>query len=376
MSSQRVIALDIGATKVACVIAHGLREVLGSSVVAYPSVSASWPGDAPVIGRTIEQAVDAAGGAGGKSRVIVAISHPHITHAQVTASVDLSAEPVPVQSRDVARLRQQALGQALGMDQEALWLEPLGYQGNGFEQVRDPRTLPTTRLRGTFALVAMPLVVRQVVVRAVEIAGLDVDCLIYGPQALAVACNDPETSGRGTEPWLLIDLGGCSTECLIVHQGRLQRGLTLAWGGLTVVEAIASRCRTTWNQALAWSLSGLSSPKDEVRAIWQEQLDAFKSSLQPLLDGASLPARAIVSGRGALVDGIVEWVQSALEMSATLGRHARNPSAELSEQVALSTAFGALELVEHPAPMTARPPSSRFVDRLVDRTRSLLVEYF
>ncbi len=370
---QRLVALDIGATKVACVTAHGPFEIVGSSVVAYPTVSAAWPVDAQMIGRTIEQAVEGAGGAIGKSRVIAAISHPHSAHAQVTASIDLSAEPAPVQARDVARVRQQALGQALGMDQDALLLEPLGYQGNGFEQVRDPRTLPTTRLRGTFALVTMPLVVRQVVVRAIETAGLDLDHLVYGPQALAAACTAP---GEGMEPWLLIDLGGCSTECVIVQQGRLQRGLTLAWGGLTVVEAIASRCRTTWNQALAFSLSGLASPKPDVRAVWQEQLDAFKSSLQPLLDGASLPARAVVSGRGALVDGIVEWVQSALEMPTTLGRSARAPSAELSQQVALSTAFGVLELVERPAPLTARPPSSRFVDRLVDRTRSLLVEYF
>ena len=41
MRDTQMIALDIGATKVACAVAkHG--EILGTGVVAYPARSASW----------------------------------------------------------------------------------------------------------------------------------------------------------------------------------------------------------------------------------------------------------------------------------------------------------------------------------------------
>ncbi len=375
MPHQSVIALDLGATKVACVVAND-GALLGAGVAAYPAPRASWPDDAQVIGQAVERALEAAGSAGGRGRVVVAVSHPELSHARVTASIDLSSdEPVPVRAHDVSRLRQHALSQALGIDREALLLEPLSYRGSGFDQVRDPRTLLTTRLSGTFALVSVPLALRQRITQGVEAAGLDVDRLVYGAQALAVSCAAPDTAER----LLLVDIGGCSTECVLLECGHLLRSLTVPWGGMHAVEAIASRCRTTRDQALALSLQGGSSPKAAVASVWQAQMFALAAGLRQVLFGEPLPSRALVTGRGALVDGMVEWVQEATGIPATLARSSRSTHLnDIGQQLALSTAFGIVDLVAHQAP--AVPSISRrsagLVHRLLARTQFVLTEYF
>ncbi len=378
MSSKHVIALDIGATKVACAVAkHG--EILGTGVVAYPARSASWPGDSQLIGRTIERALEATGVPGAEGRVTVALSHPELTHARVAASIELSDEPVPVRALDLARLRRHALSQALGIDREALLLEPLGFCGNGFEGVRDPRTFPTTRLHGTFAVVSLPLALRQLLMQATESAGLDLDRLVYSGQALAVACDDPEATGRGmgeSDRLLLVDIGGCSTECVLLEGGYLRRSLTVPWGGMKAAEAIALRCRTTLDQALTLSLQGSFGSKPEVAQVWQEQRQALAEGMQQVLEGEPLPSRALVTGRGALVDGMVEWVQETTGMTAVLGRSPRSKSfSDIGQQLALGAVLGLLEMTEHPVPRALPRPSS-LVDRLLVGTKTLLTEYF
>ena len=179
MSTQPLVALDLGSTKVACAIgmphehASGF-ELVGTSLVPYPALAETWPGDLLMVSRTIEQALEATGVSGDFHRALVALSHPALVSERVRAAVTLGDEPVPVRAHDVTRLQSAALDQVLGVDREPLLVERLGCSGNGFEGVRDPRGLTATRLTGTFHLVTMPMALRRAVVQAVESAGLEI----------------------------------------------------------------------------------------------------------------------------------------------------------------------------------------------------------
>jgi cell division ATPase FtsA len=351
MASRPIVAIDLGSTKVACVVGQATEngqgfEIVGSGLASYPSPSSAWPGDPSLIARVVEQALEEAGCAPSLDRAIVALTHPALSHHRVTASIDVADEPVTVRSRELQRLKAQAIGQALGIDQDALLLEAVAYRGNGFDGVRDPRGLVATKLSGTFQLIGLPLAAKRAATQALEALGLEAEQFLYSLQASAASCiEEPLRSKRV----LLVDLGGCCADLAIVDQGCLTRTLSIPV-----------------------TLEGVASPK----RLIDRHLRDLEQGLRQLMKGEVMPETAIVTGRGALIDGVVEWVECATELNAVLGRSPRaSRLGDLSRQVALSAAIGLLELrFRGRSPSPAR--SSRFVNRLLDRTKTLLIEYF
>ena len=388
MSRQLVVALDVGSSKVACVIGRLVNlaelpaqsragsvgaELVGHGLASYPL--GAWPPEPSVVAECIERALEETRVTDLPDRVTVTLSHPHVAHTQVTAQLDLADEPVTVRVRDLHRLRKHAIAQALGLDRDALLLEAIGYSGNGFEGIRNPTGLVATRLHGTFQLVSLPLNVRRMITQALELLGLELDQLIYSLHALAASQLSIDPAGQV----LLIDVGGSCTDMAMLRHGHLVRSDTIAWGGQTVLDAVATACRLTRDQALPMSLEGLASATPTVRRVMEEQVRALREPLHRLLQASSVPSLAVVTGRGALMDGLVEWVETMTGIPATLGRSAQAKElGDVARQVALSSALGALELAARARqrPRFSRASSPRLFDRLLDRTKRILVEYF
>ena len=374
-----LLAIDFGATKVACVVAerrgplHG-GEVLGAGTAAYPLGTAAWPGEPARIGPVLERALQDTRVTLLPARATVTLSHPEIGHQETAAYIDLADEPVMVKQRDVERLQAQAVSQVLSLDREVLWLQPLGYAGNGFDAVLDPRGLAATRLQGRFHVVTIPVALRQAVVQGCESVGLEVERFVYSLQAAANACLDGGSRSSGAR--LVMDLGGRSSELGLFEGGRLTAALTVPWGLHALVQDVAATCRLTSEQALAMCVEGLSSLKPAVRELAERHLQHLREGLSRLLSRRPLPEAAIVTGRGALVDGVVEWVEAATQVPATLGRSPRASRwGELSRQVALTPALGVIELVwaaQAGAVLSAAPQDLS----LLGRAKSLLMEYF
>jgi len=129
-------------------------------------------------------------------------------------------------------------------------------------------------------------------------------------------------------------------------------------------------------------LAGPSSSHPVVRAVFKEQLRLLESPIHQLLEEAVLPDAAIVTGRGACLDGMVEWVSRVSGLKAKLGRSPlAKACGELARQVALSPALGLLQLSGRLASASSEARlgiqgSGRLVDRILERARHLLVEYF
>lgn len=389
MKIQPVVALDIGSTKVACAIGlpttspHGLAmeapgcsggfELLGTSVVAYPAPMEAWVGDPLVVSRAIEQALEAAAVDVSAHEAVVAIDPPSVKSERVSVSVPLADEPISVKARDLERLQAAALHQALSIDREPLLVERLGCSGNGFEGVRDPRGLPASRLHGTFLLISIPIAARRAVVQAVESAGLEAAHLAYAlPCAVASMTDEALYRKRA----LLLDLGGSATHVGLFAEGALQAVEVVPWGGWTLATAIARTLQVTMDQAVAWSLEGIACRKFEVRAMIEQQWADLQPAIDAVLKDQPGPDLALISGRGALMDGFLEWVERTTGLSSALCRASRTTQGdELSHQVGLSTACGLLATVTQ-APRGPLTRSPQLFNRLIDRTRAILTEYF
>ena len=381
MKPRVLVGLDIGATKVACAIGrpapfgNGI-DVVGLGLVEHAAQAAAWPCEPAVLAQTIEQALQQAGAAHQPvDRAWVVLSHPDCAHHRVTVDLDLAEEPVMVRERDMARLKAQAVSHSLPLDRELLALSAVGYTGSGFEEVRHPHGLPTTRLRGSFHLVSLPLAVKRAVVEAVQAVGLEPERLSYSLDALAAACLD-ETQRR--QRCVVIDVGGCSTQIGIVAHGVLEQAWTAPWGGTHLAAELARTTSVTMAQAVSHSLGGFSSSNAVVRDLLERQLQPVRSGLHAAVAHGPKPDAAVVSGRGALIDGMVEWVGDCLGLKAVLGRSARlKDQGHLSRQVAFSAVMGALTAVQTPVNGTASSSlSSNLLERVIDRTRRILVDYF
>ena len=218
-----------------------------------------------------------------------------------------------------------------------------------------------------------------------ESVGLEVERFVYSLQAVANACLDGGSRSNGA--CVVMDLGGRSSELGLFEGGRLTAALTVPWGLHALVQEIAATCRLTPEQALAMCVEGLSSLKPAVRELAERHLQHLREGLSRLLSGRSLPKAAIVTGRGALVDGVVEWVEAATQVHATLGRSPRasrclpvtrlagQAGGELSRQVALTPALGVIELVWAAQAGADFSVASQDLS-LLGRAKSLLTEYF
>ena len=375
---QPLVALDVGSTKVACAIGlphDGVPgfELLGSSVVAYPAASEAWLGDPLMVSRTIEQALEATAVSVDFHRALVAIDPPALTSEQAQAAVTLGDEPMTVRSKDLDRLQRTVLDHTLGIDREPLVVERLGCTGNGFEMVRDPRGRSATRLTGLFHIVAMPMACRRAVVQAVESVGLEVASLTYTlPAALASTADEPLARQRV----LMIDIGGLRTDIGLFVDGLLTASETIPWGGLKLAARIASELHVTIDQALTWSLEGVACRKREVRSLVTQHWELIQQAIGNVLKEQPRPDAVLLGGRGSLIDGFAEWVERTTQIPTTLCRSPRTSQmSDLARQVALSPAIGLLELSTRDA-RGASPRSPRVFNRLIDRTRTILTEYF
>ncbi|MBI2104506.1 MAG: hypothetical protein HYT90_02840 [Candidatus Omnitrophica bacterium] len=378
MTARPLIALDIGSTKVACAIglphehAAGF-ELLGTSLVPYPALSEVWLGDPLLVSRTIEQALEATAVQAEMDRALVTASHPALASERARVAVALGDEPVPVRAQDLERLHASALHQVLGVDRDPLLIERLGCDGNGFTGVRDPRGLSATRLLGTVHVITIPMAARRTLIQAVESAGLEVSRITYTLPAALAGLADEELRHQRV---VVMDVGGLTTDLGLFVEGALHAAHVLPWGGLKLASAIANELKATMEQALAWSLEGAACRKPAVRTLVEQHWGLLKPALEQLLQEGPRPDAVLVTGRGALLDGFAEWVERAVGIPTSVGRSARmSQAADLGRQVGLSAAIGLLELATRGDGRTALR-SAHLFNRLIDRTRTILTEYF
>ncbi len=373
-----LVAVDIGASKIACAVglpheASPGFELLGTSLVLCPTSPEGWLQDPLLVSRLIEQALEATAVTTDMHRALVCVRPPSLASEHARAVIDLADEPITVRVQDLKRLQARALDQILAIDREPLLIERMACAGNGFEGVRDPRGMVATRLAGTFHIVTIPIACRRVVVQAMESAGLEVAQLCYTlPAALASAAEERLHHQR----ILLVDVGGLTTDAGLFVEGSLHALEVLPWGGLRIAAAIAKDLHVTMEQAVTWSLEGMACRKTDVKALIQQQWESLQRAIDRLLAKQPKPDAILACGRGALIDGFVEWLERRTGVPTVLCRSPRTSQmGDVAKQMGVGPAIGLLELATRHAP---RPGvrSPHLFNRVIDRTRVLLTEYF
>lgn len=349
---KRTAAIDIGSTKVACIVAetdganrtsivgHGVAPPLGFKqgvVVNLDKATES-------VVNAVAAAEEMCGGKVKAYRTFIGISGEHIKHLEGIGAVPVRKPAKGISHRDVEDVIKQAQTIRLPNDEQILHVIPTQFIVDGQKGVRDPLGLFGVRLEVEALLVIGAVTSVENVDRVLE--GLDIRNRFMVLQALAssfaVCTEDDKELGC-----VLVDLGGV-TSLSICREGEIRFTKMLPIGSSNITKDVAIGLRTTFAQAeqvkreFGVAMASLVE-KDEALAVEdasgrgakqvsrrllasiieprvEEIVNLVDSEIRKTGMADGLSAGVILTGGGALLRGIDALAEQIMGMPVRLGR--------------------------------------------------------
>jgi cell division protein FtsA len=247
-----IVGLDVGTTKVCCVIAEpgatGVLEIIGIGVSPSRGLR---KGVVVNIDSTVESIKAAVGEAEQMAGIEVAsvvagVAGGHIKGINSRGVVAVSSRSREVAPADVERALEAAKAINLPPDREIIHVLPQTFIVDDQDGIKEPLGMSGVRLEVEVHVVTGASTSVQNVVRSVNRAGLAVEELVLEPLASAEAVVSAEEKELGI---LLIDLGGGTTDAALFRDGAAWYTGVLPLGGDHISNDIAVGLRTPTAEA-------------------------------------------------------------------------------------------------------------------------------
>ncbi|MBR1218366.1 cell division protein FtsA [Bradyrhizobium sp. U87765 SZCCT0131] len=357
-----VAALDIGTSKVACLIARlkpcppseALRgrthaiELLGISHIQSLGVKAGAVIDLGQCEHAVRQAVAVAERMA-KVRVesvLLSVSAGRLQGQMIEAASDIRGGTVT--PADVGRITSTGMRHATGTGRTALHALPVGYALDGVKGIRDPRGMVARQFGVEMNVVTSDASVAKNLMLVVERCHLNVEAMAASPYlaGLSVLTDDEVDTGAA-----IVDMGAGTTTIATYSTGRFVHASGFALGGqhitmdlargLGACIADAERIKTLYGTVLtggsdARELMSVPAADDHDRdmpqvvsratianIIRQRAEEIFEMVRDRLADSpfaADPRARVVLTGGASLLTGIPELASQILKRPVRIGR--------------------------------------------------------
>jgi cell division protein FtsA len=244
-STEIVAGIDLGSSKVVCVIAEGSatqRSVIGVSMV--PSLGGLRDGQVVSIERTTEaitNAVDEASRMAGCQITHVRLGLGGAAMMGFNSDGTVAIRGGRVTQQDVERVLEAARAVPLPSDRQVLHALPQEYIIDGHDRIRTPVGMNGVRLEARVHVITSA---RTALVNAIECAskaGLTVDRVAFGGLAASASVLTREERELGC---VLVDIGGGTTDIAVWYDHALVHTVSIDWGGEELTRQIARGLRT------------------------------------------------------------------------------------------------------------------------------------
>ena len=240
-----VVALDIGTSKVACLVAElgpdGALEVLGmgshESKGLKKGVVVNIEATVAAIQRALEEAELMADCK--ISSAYVGIAGSHIRSFNSTGMVAVKDREVG--ALDVDRALETARAVNIPTDQQILHVLRQEFIIDGQEDVREPIGMSGVRLEVKVHIVTGAVSAAQNIIKCVRRCGIEVRDLILQPLASARAVLSEDEKDLGV---CLIDIGGGTTDIAVFTHGAIRHTAVVPIAGDQITNDIAMALRT------------------------------------------------------------------------------------------------------------------------------------
>src|SRR3981081_4214025 len=343
----RIVGLDIGSTKVCCVIATPSEAGDGELVI-------SGVGEVPSEGlrkgvivnlektvRAIEAAVRAAERMSGHrvDGVFAGIAGPHMKSINSRGVVAVAGGDREITQRDVDRVIEAARSVSVPSDAEVIHVMPRGFVVDGQEGVRDAVGMSGARLEVETHIITGATTAVQNVVKAVHSAGFNVDDVVTQSLASAEAVLNDNEMDLGVA---VADIGGGTTDIAVFTDGSVLHTAVLPVGGNHVTNDLAIGLRTSLTDAESAKINYGHAlpqliPRDEIIDIQpigsekvqgvprvylaeiigpraHETMEMIKREIAGSGLEGLLPGGLVVTGGGAKLLGLPELAAEVLDL--------------------------------------------------------------
>jgi len=248
--SVLVAALDVGSSKVVCLIArlrpHGPQQVLtrrshAIEIIGFGHTVARGMKAGSVVNlaqaeEAIRRAVDAAERMASVEieSVVLSLSAGRLTSELFAADVDIVGSSVS--EGDISRVLAAGSRHSLRDGRAVLHSLPVGYSIDGVDGIRDPRGMLGSRFGVDMHVATTDIAAARNLMLAVERCHLDVEAMVASPYVagLAVLADDEADLGAA-----VVDMGAGTTTMAVFLNGRLVHLEGFALGGHHVTMDIA-----------------------------------------------------------------------------------------------------------------------------------------
>jgi cell division protein FtsA len=243
--NEFVVGLDIGTTKICCIIAEvspqGEIEIIGlgqsPSRGLRKGVVVNIEGTVESIKSAVEEAELMAGAE--IESVFVGIAGGHIKSLNSHGIIAVKGKDID--DLDIDRVVEAAKAIAIPLDREVIHVLPQEFIVDNQDGIKTPLGMAGVRLEAKVHIVTAAVTSAQNIVKCVNKAGLGVQDIVLEQLASseAVLSNDEKELGVA-----LIDIGGGTSDLAIFYQGAIKHTSVLAIAGAQVTNDIAIGLRT------------------------------------------------------------------------------------------------------------------------------------
>jgi len=350
MDDNYFIGLDIGTTKIACIIseldAHGELKIVGVGVSASDGLRKGVVVNIDKTVHSIQKAVEEAELMAGVDveSVYVGIAGDHIRAINSKGVVAISRDDNEITELDVIRAIDAAKAVSIPMDREILHVIPQEFIVDEQKGIKDPIGMCGVRLETQVHIITGAVTSAQNIYKSVEKAGLKVRDLVLEPLASSYAVLEKDEKELGVA---LVDMGGGTTDIAIYFDESIRHTAVVGLGGKNVTSDIAIGIRTPIERAeeikrqygCAYSPLVKSDEYISVPGVGgREQREVSKAVLASIIEprleemlsltlreikrteyADMLGAGVVLTGGGALMEGIQELAEKVFEMPVKIG---------------------------------------------------------
>ena len=349
-ATRTFVGLDIGTTKISCIIADqngtGELRVVGVGNAPSEGLRRGVVVDLDKTVASITRAVESAERMAGVEvkGVHAGIAGDHIRSINSRGVIAVSRKDNEIAPADVDRVVDAAKAIAIPVDREIIHVIPQEFIVDDQDGIKDPVGMSGVRLEAEVHIITGAVTSAKNICRAIQRAEIKVYDLVLEPLASSLAVLDDDERDLGV---VLLDIGGGTTDVAVFHEGSIRHTAIIPFGGANVTSDIAIGLRTPIDKAEAIKIqhgSALASlgPADEMlgvpgvggRADREISRHVLASMIEPRMEeifalankevrknhfAELLGGGVVLTGGTSLLPGVAELAEQVFEMPVRLG---------------------------------------------------------
>src|SRR6059036_3031002 len=250
--AKAFVGLDIGTTKISCIVAE-LKPGDDLSIVGVGNAPSEGLRRGVVVDLektvgSIQRAVDEAERMAGVpvKGVHAGIAGDHIRSINSRGVIAVSRKDNEIGAADVERVVEAAKAIAIPMDREIIHVIPQEFIVDDQDGIKDPIGMSGVRLEAEVHIITGAVTSAKNICRSIQRAGLKVHDLVLEPLASSNAVLGPDERDLGVA---LLDIGGGTTDVAVFFEGSIRHTAIIPFGGSNVTNDIAIGLRTPIDKA-------------------------------------------------------------------------------------------------------------------------------